>query len=120
MSRHPIAYDRGELTNLQRKAAIVPRCDAKRVLVRAHLRAMIARVEPAIQPRLHKDINVRPNLCIEENRQPRIEQRIDLAVDQTGRRLLEMVKLEIDCPADTRSHIFIKRAKCQRLVDAVE
>ena len=50
MPRDPIADDGGEFANLGGEAAVVPRRDAKRIFIQSDFGAVIARVEPTINP----------------------------------------------------------------------
>src|SRR5438876_9881304 len=99
MPRHPTADDGFELANLHSEPAIIPRRNAKCIFVEPKLSAAVARVEAAIEPRLGKEINVRPKLRVQKQGQPRGKEIVDLAVDQSRRRLLEMVTFDIDRPA---------------------
>src|ERR1700730_19080313 len=64
---------------------------------------------------------MRPDLRIEEQSQARIEEVVDLAVDQAGRRqLLEMVILKIECAAYTGAKIVLKCRDRERAVESIE
>jgi hypothetical protein len=64
---------------------------------------------------------MRPDLRIEEQSQTRIEEVVDLAVDQAGRRqLLEMVILKIECAAQPGAKIILKRRNRERAVEPIE
>jgi hypothetical protein len=54
MARNPVAYDGGELSQLQSEPAIRPRRDAEGVFIEPNLGALVAGIEPAIQPRLRE------------------------------------------------------------------
>ena len=69
----PIAHHGCKLPHLQIDTAILPRRIAKRIFVEANLGAVITGVEPAVQPRLSKEIDPAPKLRIEKERQTRIE-----------------------------------------------
>ncbi len=92
----PIAHHGCKLPHLQIETAIIPRRKAKRIFVETNLSAVITGVEPTIQPRLSKEINLRPKLRIEKQRQTRIEEIVDFAVDESGRWLLEMIEFKVD------------------------
>ena len=108
MPGNPIADDRGEFANLQRQATIVPRRHTQRIFVEPNLGAVIARVKAAIDPRLRKEINVRADLRVEKERQTRIKKSVDAAVDQTRRRLLEVIDFQIESAAQSRPQIIVK------------
>src|SRR5439155_16476173 len=120
MPRHPIANDSSELADLQSETAILPRGNAKCVFVEADLGAVIGRVEPAVKSRLREKINMRPELCVQKQRQTRIEEIVDLAVDETGRRLLEMINFEVDRAAQARANIVFKCRHGERGIKPVE
>src|SRR5437763_5095864 len=96
MSRDPITDNGCKLPYLQIETAIIPRRKAERIFIEANLSVVIARVEPTVQPRLSKEINLGPQLRIEKQRQTRIEEIVDLAVDETRRWLVEVVKFGVD------------------------
>src|SRR6266550_743847 len=120
MPGNPIADDRGEFANLQRQATIVPRRHAQRIFVEPNLGAVIARVKAAIEPRLRKEINVRAGLCVEKERQTRIKKRVDAAVDEARRRLLEVIDFQIERAAQSHAQIIMKCRGGKRVVDLVE
>src|ERR1700730_14430668 len=120
MTRDPIADDSGELADLQSQTAILPRRDAKRVFVEPEIGAVIARVEPAIKSRLHEEINLRPDLRVEKQRETRIEEIVDLRIDKTRRRLLEMISFKVNRAAQSRTKIVLKRRHGERGIEPVE
>src|SRR5215471_9352569 len=120
MSRNPIADDRRELTDLQRKTTVLPRRDSKRVLVQANVGAVIARIEPAIELRLREEIHLRTDLRVDKQRKTIIEKVVDIRVDETGRGLLEIIKLQIGCAAQSRAKIILKPGDRQRAIEPVE
>src|SRR5215472_7413435 len=120
MSRNPIADDGRELTGLQRKTTVLPRSDSKRVLVQANVGAVIARIEPAIESRLREEIHLRTDLRVDKQCKTIIEKVVDIRVDQTGRGLLEVIKLQIGCAAQSRAKIVLKSGDRQRAVEPVE
>src|SRR5712692_4085441 len=115
MPRDKIADNGGELTDLQSEAAVLPRRKAKRIFVEPNLGAVIARVEAAIESRLREEINVRAELSVEEKCQARVEEIVDVAVDEPGCWLLEMIKLDIDRAAQTRPKIILERSDSERV-----
>src|SRR5205823_8784430 len=96
MPRDPITNNGCKLSRLQIETAIIPRRKAKRIFIEANLSTAITGVETTVEPRLSKKINLRPELCIEKQRQTRVEEIIDLAVDESRRWLLEIVKFGVD------------------------
>jgi hypothetical protein len=66
MARNPVAYDRGELAHLQSEPAIGPRRDAEGIFLEPNLGALVAGIEPTIQPRLRKEINLRSYLGVQK------------------------------------------------------
>ena len=96
MPWNPITDYGSELANLQAKTSIFPRGNAKGIFIEPDLGTVVARIEPPVKSRLRKKINMRPNLCIEKERQARIEKVVDIAIDETGRRLLEIIIFDID------------------------
>src|SRR2546423_15367743 len=120
MPRHPIADHSRELSHLQSKPSVVPRRNSKRVLIEPELSAAIARVESAIESRLREEINLRSILRIEKEREARIKEIVDLAVDESGRGLFKMINFEINRAAQVRPKIVVKRGDHQRAVEPVK
>src|SRR5439155_18571455 len=52
--------------------------------------------------------------------QTRVEQIVDPAVDQSGRWLLEVIDFKIDCAAQSRAKIVLKRGKGKRCIQPIE
>src|SRR5438445_13683809 len=96
MSRDKIADNGGELTDLQSEATVLPRGNPKRILIQTNLGAVIARIETAIESRLREEINVRAELSVEEKCQTRVEESVDVDVDEPRCWLLEVMKVDID------------------------
>src|SRR5438309_10445240 len=120
MSRDKIADNGGELTDLQSKATVLPRGNPKRILIQANLGAVIARIETAIESRLGKEINVRAELSVEEKCQARVEEIVDVAVDEPRWWLLEMIKHYIDRAAKTRPKIVLERSERELRIEAIK
>ena len=74
MPLHPIADDRTEAPDLRVEASVVPRRETQCPFVEPHLGVALARVEAAVRARLHEGIDVRAELHVEEEREPRIEE----------------------------------------------
>src|SRR5207247_11409820 len=108
MPRNPIAHDRGELADLHREAAILPRSDAHCIFVEAHLSAVIARIKTAIEPRLREEINLRSDLRVEKQGQTRIEKRVNAAVDETRRWVFEVIDLQMERAVEARGELIVK------------
>ena len=81
MAGNPIAYNSGKLAQLQSEPAVGPWRNAKRIFIQPNLGAMVARIEPAIEPRLSEEINLRSCLSIEKQGQTWIEETVAGAVD---------------------------------------
>src|SRR5437867_3798047 len=96
MPRDPVTDNGCKFSHLQIETAIIPRRNAKRVFIEAHLSAAITGVEPTVQPCLSKEINVRSELRVEKERQSRVEKIVNIAVDESGCWLLEMICLKVD------------------------
>src|SRR5215472_14461409 len=120
MSRNPIADDGRELADLQRKTTVLPRRDSKRILIQANVGAVIARIEPAIELRLREEIDLRTDLRVDKQRKTIIEKVVDIRVDETGRGLLEVIKLQIGCAAQSRAKIVVKPGDRQSAIKPVE
>ena len=82
MAWDPVTDHGSKLTYLQIEPAVLPRGHAKCIFVQSNLSAVIARVEPAIEPGLRKKVNLTSKLGIEKKCQPRIEKTVYLAVDR--------------------------------------
>src|SRR4029077_16319020 len=50
----------------------------------------------------------RADLRVQKQRKTIIEKVVDIRVDETGRRLLEIIKFQIDCAAQSRAKIILK------------
>src|SRR6266496_2219250 len=120
MSRDPIADDGCEFADLQSKTTVLPRRDSKRILIQANLGAVVAGIEPAIESRLREEIHLRTDLRVDKQRKTIIEKVVDIRVDQTGRGLLEIVKFQIDCAAQSRAKIVLKPGDRQGAIKPVE
>src|ERR1700751_4554095 len=96
MPRDPVADYGGELTDLQSESSVLPWGESEGVFVEPDLSAAITWIKTSIQTRLNKNINLRPNLDVEKQRQPRIEKVVYITVNESGRRLLKMISLKID------------------------
>src|SRR5437870_4983087 len=120
MARDPITDNRCKFSQLHIETAIIPRRKAKRIFVKTNLSSVIAGIEPAIESRLSEEINLRPQLRVEKESQSRIEEVVNVAVDEPGRWLLEMIRFEIDCAAQSRAKIVLKRSDSEGAVEPVQ
>src|SRR4051812_31362413 len=111
MPRHPVADDGGELTNLQSEPPVFPRCVTKGVFVDADFRAVVTRIKTAVQSRLAEEIKLFAELRVEKKREARIEKIVDVTVNQPGRRLLEMVELEVNRSTDASPDVILHCGK---------
>src|SRR5437588_12516532 len=96
MAGHKIANNSGKFADLKIQTAIFPGRNAQRIFIQPNGGAVIARIEPAIESRLGKEINLFAELRVEKKRETRIEKIVDPAVDQYRRWLLEMVNFKIN------------------------
>src|SRR5882724_7849076 len=96
MTRNPVADYGGELANLKSESSVLPGSESQGVFVEPGLSAVITRIKTSIQTRLNKKIHLRSNLGIEKQRQSWIEKVVNITIDESGRRLLEMISLKID------------------------
>ena len=96
MPRDPVAHYGRELTDLKGESSVLPWGEPEGVFVEANLSAVITRIKASIQTRLNKNIDLRPDLSVEKQRQPRVEKIVNVTVNKSGRRLLEMISLKID------------------------
>src|SRR3954468_17589710 len=103
MSRNPIADDGRKLADLECKTAVLPWGDSKRIFVQPNVGAVVGRIEAAIEPRLREEIHLRTRLRVQKQRETRIEQIVDFRVDEARRGLLEIIKFQIDCAAQSRA-----------------
>ena len=120
MALDVISDNGGELADLEGEPAILPRRQSQRIFVQPNCGPVIARVESAIESRLCEEVNLFAELRVEKKRETRIEEFLDLAVDQFRRWLLEMVNFKIDCTAQARSDIVLERRKRQCVIEPVE
>src|SRR6266513_1953308 len=96
MPRDPVADYGGELTDLKSESSVLPGSESHGVFVQPDLSAAITGIKTSIQTRLNKRIDLSPDLGVEKQRQPRIEKVIPITIEESGRRLLEMISLKID------------------------
>src|SRR5579864_3323319 len=96
MSRDPVSDNGGEFADLQIEASIVPRRETDCVFIHSNLCALIAWIETTVQPRLREKINLFSQLTVQKKREPRIKQIVDLAIDESGRGLIKVIKLGIE------------------------
>src|SRR6516162_777400 len=120
MPWNPITDRGSELTNLQAKTSIFPRGNAKGIFIEPDLGTVVARIEPAIESRLREEIHLRTGLGIDKQRETRIEEIVDFRVDETGRRLLEVIKFQIDCATQSCAQIILKPGDRERAVEPVD
>src|SRR2546423_5032930 len=120
MARHPAADDGGKLAGLEIEPAVFPGRDTHGVFIEPKLRALIARIETAIDPRLRENINHRTELCVDEQTQPRVEKRVARRPNEAGRRATKRVALKIERAADACPQVAIGSGEGQRFVDAIE
>src|SRR5437764_14542142 len=82
--------------------------------------AVIAWVEPTIKPRLDKEINLGSDLRIEKECQTRVEEIVDVTIDQSRRGLLEIVDFKIDRAAQARAKIVVEGSDGEGRIEPVE
>ena len=120
MALDVISDNSREFADLEGEPTILRRRQSQRIFVQPNGGPVIARVESAIKPGLGEKINLRSVLCIEKERETRIEEIVNLAVDQFRRWLLEMVNFKIDCPAQARPQVVVECGDGERAVEPVE
>src|SRR5262245_1424864 len=120
MSRDPIADDGCELSDLQRKTTILPWRESKRILIQANLSALVARIESTIASSLREEIHLRTGLRVQKQDDTWIEEIVLRRVDEAGRGLLEIIKLQVDSAAQPRTKIIFKPGDRQRAIEPVE
>ena len=57
---------------------------------------------------------------VEKDCKSRIKDIVDLAIDKAGRRLLEVIEFQIECTAEARANIVVKRGKREGVIELVE
>src|SRR5213594_1437665 len=119
MAWDPIAYHSCKRPRLQIETAILPRRNAQCVFVEPNLCAAVARIESAVDPRLRKEINLRPDLRIQKECQTRVEKSVNLAVDEAGRRLFEVIDFQIERAAQSCAQIILKCRDRERAIEPV-
>ena len=70
MSPDPVPDHGGELADLE--VDVLRRTVAHEIFIQPDLRTFITRVEAAIDAGLREEINLRPDLSVEEQAQPRV------------------------------------------------
>jgi hypothetical protein len=117
----PIAYDRREFSHLDIEAVVFPRRVAHGILIGANLAVAFAgRIVTAIRTSLGEEINLRPNLYVEIQREPRIEEEAVILIDQSGGRLLDVIFLQVERTADPPGDVAVGRAEFQMVVEEIE
>src|SRR4029078_5766719 len=86
----------------------------------ANVRAVIARIEPAIESRLGEEIHLRTRLRVQQKRETRIKHIVDLGINEPGRGLFESIKFQIDSAAQPRAKIVLERGDREDAVEPVE
>src|SRR5437868_5495231 len=120
MARDPVADDGGKLADLESEPAIRPGREAEGIFVQTQLRPVIAWIETAIKARLGEEVNSRTELGVDEQAQPRINERIAVGQDETGSRAAEMVGFEIKRAAHAGTDIAAWRGECERFIDPIK
>src|SRR5438477_6641735 len=120
MPGHEVTDNGSKFTDLQSKAAVLPWRHAQGVFIEAEGSSMVARIEPTIESRLCKEVNLRSKLGVEKQCQTRVEEIVDFAVDESRRRLLEMITFEVDCAAQFDPKIILKRRERERAVEPIK
>jgi len=120
MPRDPVSDNGCELADLESEAAIVPGSEPKCIFIKPDLSAVITRVEAAVESRLRKEIDLRANLGVEEESQTRVKEIVDFAVDESRRRLLKVITFDVNCAAESRAKIVLKRRDGERGIEPIE
>src|SRR5438477_4737772 len=120
MPGHEVTDNGSKFTDLQSKAAVLPWRHAQGVFIEAEGSSMVARIEPTIESRLCKEVNLRSKLGVEKQCQTRVEEIVDFAVDESRRRLLEMITFEVNCAAQFGPKIILKRRERERAVQPIK
>src|SRR5262249_7125844 len=118
--RHPIANHGCKFPDLDIQTSVFPRSNTKHILIQPHLCTSIGRVKAAIEPRLNKKIELRSVLRVEKQSEARIKEIVDLAVDESGRWLIEMIRLQINRAAQARAQVVVKCRHRQCAIKSVE
>src|ERR1700740_1127908 len=69
---------------------------------------------------MRKEINLRSDLCVQKECQPRVEKSVAVAVNEPGRGLLEVINLQIERAAQSGPQIIVKCGDRERCVELVE
>ena len=120
MTRNPVPDHSREFSDLQIEATIFPRRDAQGIFIGPPLFTQIGRIESGIDPALHEEVYVGPNLGIEENAQSRGKKVMSIRADQARRRVGKIIVFEIEQPADPRPHLIVESADRQDLINLIE
>src|SRR5256714_14150177 len=110
----PVAHYGGDLADLKSESAVLPWGESESVFIEPDLSAVITWIKTSIQTRLNKNINLRPNLGVEKQRQPRIEKVVNITINESGRGLLDMISLKIDRAAQAQTHVILERRHTER------
>src|ERR1041384_2103853 len=69
---------------------------------------------------MRKEINLRSDLCVQKECQPRVEKSVAFAVNETRRGLFELIYLQVERATQSRPQIVLKCRDRERCVELVE
>src|ERR1041385_2205747 len=118
MTRHPVADHGSKLPDL--KMEILRRAVAQKIFIQSAAGAAIARIEPAIEAGLGKEINVRSNLQIKEQGQSRVQKKVVLGKNETGRGLIDRIRLQIGKSAELQMEAVLRIVERKCVVNFLE
>ena len=84
------------------------------------MRPAITRIETTVQTGLGEEVELRARLRIEEQHEARIEKFLFVGVDETIRRRLETVSLQLKRAAQPRPDSVVSRRPCECLIDPID
>src|SRR5437588_1234048 len=91
MSRRPVADHGCEFSGLKSDAWMIERRVAQEIFIEPHLGTLIGRIETAIHSKLSEKVPVACPLGVEKKRDPRIEEKTIVRLDEPRRALIDEV-----------------------------
>ena len=110
----PASHNRGEFADLNIQVAASPRCKTKCVFSQPHLGAFIARIEGPVGPRLDKNVELWPELRIEEETQAGIEETALARKNQARSGRGKLIILQIERAAKPDAQLVVPPRERQR------
>src|SRR5262245_27214177 len=103
MALRPVSRDGGKLPDLKVETPVFPWSIAQGIFIETELRGVVRGIEPAIKPRLGKEVELAAGLGIEEQGQAGIEESRIIREEEPGVVLRQRVGFEIKGAAEFKT-----------------